>query len=76
MDAALVCNGICTMKRSVLAIGLDPTIADLKAFPGLTPELIRSCIDAQMKKLSLSGSPQSAASSISVRPRRKWLLRF
>jgi hypothetical protein len=43
------------MKRSVLAIELDPTFADLKAFPGLTPELIRSYIDAQIEKLSLSG---------------------
>jgi hypothetical protein len=43
------------MKKSVLAVGLDPTFADLKGFPGLTPELVRSHIDAQIEKLSLSG---------------------
>ena len=43
------------MKRSVLAIGLDPTYADLMAFPGLTPELVKSYIDAQIEKLNLSG---------------------
>ena len=48
-------KGTCIIKRSVLAIGLDPTFADIEAFPGLTPELIRSYIDAQIEKLKLSG---------------------
>jgi len=43
------------MKRAVLAIGLDPDFADLKAFPGLTPQLVRSYIDAQIEKLNESG---------------------
>ena len=43
------------MNKSVLAIGLDPTFADLTAYPGLTPELVRSYIDAQIEKLHLAG---------------------
>jgi hypothetical protein len=43
------------MKKSVLAIGVDPTFADLSAFPGLTPELVRSFIDAQIAKLNARG---------------------
>jgi hypothetical protein len=43
------------MNRSVLAIGLDPAFADLEAFPGLTPELVKSYIDAQIEKLTMSG---------------------
>jgi hypothetical protein len=43
------------MKRSVLAIGLDPSFADLKDFPGLTPELVRSYIDAQIARLNAGG---------------------
>ena len=37
--------------RSVLAIGLDPACADLSAMPGLTPELVRAFIDAQLEAL-------------------------
>ena len=43
------------MKPSVLAIGLDPTFADLSAYPGLTPALVQSYIDAQIDKLNQSG---------------------
>jgi uncharacterized protein YpbB len=43
------------MKRSVLAIGLDPAFADLKAFPGLTPEFVQNYIDAQIEQLNRSG---------------------
>jgi hypothetical protein len=43
------------MMRSVLAIGLDPSFADLTAYPGLTPELVQSYIDAQIDKLRRSG---------------------
>jgi hypothetical protein len=42
-------------KRTVLAIGLDPDFADLKGFPGLTPQLVRSYIDAQIERLNQSG---------------------
>ena len=43
------------MTKSVLALGLDPVLADLKAFPGLTPELVRNYIDAQLERLNLAG---------------------
>lgn len=43
------------MKKSILAIGVDPACADLTAFPGLTPELVRSFIDAQIAKLNACG---------------------
>jgi hypothetical protein len=34
-------------KKTVLAIGVEPSFADFKTFPHLTPELIRNYIDAQ-----------------------------
>jgi len=43
------------VNASVLAIGLDPRFADLSAFPGLTPELVRSYIDTQIEKLRQAG---------------------
>jgi hypothetical protein len=43
------------LSKSVLAIGVDPIFADLKAFPELTPELVRSYSDAQIAKLNASG---------------------
>jgi hypothetical protein len=43
------------MQKLVLAIGLDPMAADLTAFPGLTPELVKSYIDAQIERLDQSG---------------------
>ena len=42
-------------EKSVLAIGLDPIFADLKSFPGLTPELVRHYVDAQIERLRLAG---------------------
>jgi hypothetical protein len=38
-------------RKCVLAIGIDPTFADFSALPGLTPELIRAYIDAQIEHL-------------------------
>jgi len=37
--------------KSVLAIGLDPAVVDFSAFPGLTPELVRAYIDAEIGRL-------------------------
>ena len=42
-------------SKNVLAIGLDPTFADFSAFPHLTPELIRSYIEAQVQTLRDKG---------------------
>lgn len=41
--------------RRVLAIGLDPACADLSAMPGLTPELVRAFIDAQLEAMRADG---------------------
>jgi hypothetical protein len=41
-------------KKSVLAI-LDPAFADFATLPHLTPELIRSYIDAQIEQLRALG---------------------
>jgi len=38
-------------SKSVLAIGLDPAVVDFSAFPGLTPELVRAHIDAEVGRL-------------------------
>jgi hypothetical protein len=38
-------------KKTVLAIGIDPGLADFAAFPQFTPELVRSYIDAQIERL-------------------------
>ena len=42
-------------KKSVLAIGIEPAFADFAGFPQLTPELIRSYIDAQIEQLRALG---------------------
>ncbi|MBR0691996.1 hypothetical protein [Bradyrhizobium lablabi] len=42
-------------KRYVLAIGLDPAVVDFSAFPQLTPELVRTYIDAQITGLRTLG---------------------
>ncbi len=42
-------------KKTVLAIGIDPSLVDYSAFPGLTPELVRSFIDTQIVKLRVEG---------------------
>ena len=36
---------------SVLALGLDPSFADLTSMPGLTPELVRAYIDSQLERI-------------------------
>lgn len=36
---------------SVLAIGLDPHVADLTSMPGLTPELVQNYIDSQLERI-------------------------
>ena len=38
-------------SKSVLAVGLDPAVVDFSAFPGLTPELVRAYIDAEIGRL-------------------------
>jgi hypothetical protein len=43
------------MSKSVLAVGLDPAFADLSAFPGLTPDLVRAFIDVQLDRLRALG---------------------
>jgi len=42
-------------KMSVIAIGIDPAFSDFSAFPDLTPELVRTYIDAQIEQLRTSG---------------------
>jgi hypothetical protein len=42
-------------RKCVLAIGLDPTFAAFSTLPGLTPELIRAHIDAQIERLRALG---------------------
>ena len=39
------------MPKSVLALGLDPALADFSQMPGLTPDLVRAFIDAQLERL-------------------------
>ncbi len=43
------------MKKTVLAIGIDPSLVDFSAFPGLTPELVRNYIEAQIESFARSG---------------------
>jgi len=38
-------------KKTVLAIGIEPSFADFSAFPQLTAELVRQFIEAQLEKL-------------------------
>lgn len=38
-------------NKRVLAIGIEPAHADYSAFPQLTPELVRSYIEAQLLRL-------------------------
>jgi hypothetical protein len=42
-------------KKTVLAIGIEPSLADFSAFPGLTPELVQNFIDAQIERLRALG---------------------
>ena len=38
-------------KKTVLAIGIEPSCVDFSTFPGLTTELVRSYINAQIERL-------------------------
>jgi hypothetical protein len=42
-------------KKTVLAIGIEPSFADFSAFPQLTPELINHFIKTQIEKLRALG---------------------
>ncbi len=42
-------------SNSVLAIGLDPAFTDFSTMPGLTPQLVRAYIDAQIERLRMLG---------------------
>jgi len=42
-------------RRSVLAIGIDPAFADFTTLPGLTPELVRHHIDAELERVRAVG---------------------
>ena len=41
--------------KRVLAIGLDPVYADFTELPGLTPEVVRAYIDAQIEGMRALG---------------------
>jgi hypothetical protein len=41
--------------KSILAIGLDPQFADFTDMPGLTPQLVRAYIDAQIEAMRALG---------------------
>jgi hypothetical protein len=43
------------MTTTVLALGLDPAFADLKALPHLTPDLVRAFIDSQLERVRSLG---------------------
>jgi hypothetical protein len=43
------------MSTNVLALGLDPRFADFSQMPGITPELARSYIDAQIERIRSFG---------------------
>ena len=42
-------------KKTVLAIGIEPSLVDFSAFPGLTAELVMSYIAAQIERLRAIG---------------------
>ena len=42
-------------KKTVLAIGIDPSVVDFSALSGLTAELVRNYIDAQIERLRSLG---------------------
>jgi len=42
-------------KKTVLAIGIEPSLVDFSAFPGLTAELVTSYIGAQIEQLRAMG---------------------
>jgi hypothetical protein len=42
-------------KKSVLAIGIEPSLIDFSALPGLTAELVTNSIVAQIERLRVMG---------------------
>ena len=42
-------------KKTVLAIGIEPSFADFSAFPHLTPALVSQFIETQIEKLRAIG---------------------
>jgi hypothetical protein len=42
-------------KKTVLAIGIEPGLVDFSAFPGLSVELVRNYIEAQIAQLRALG---------------------
>jgi hypothetical protein len=42
-------------KKTVLAIGIEPSFVDFSAFPHLTPELVSQFIEAQIERLRALG---------------------
>jgi len=42
-------------KKAVLAIGIEPSLVDFSAFPGLTPELVTNYIQSQIEQLRAMG---------------------
>src|SRR4029450_464376 len=42
-------------KKTVLAIGIEPSLVDFSAFPGLTAESVTSYIQAQIERLPAMG---------------------
>jgi hypothetical protein len=42
-------------KKTVLAIGIEPSFADFSPIPGLTAELVHSYIEAQIERLRAMG---------------------
>ena len=42
-------------KKTVLAIGIDPSVVDFSALPGLTAELVENYIEAQIERLRSRG---------------------
>jgi hypothetical protein len=42
-------------KKTVLAIGIEPGFVDFSAFPGLSLELVRNYIEAQIEQLRALG---------------------
>jgi hypothetical protein len=48
-------------KKTVLAIGIEPSVVDYSAFPGLTPELVRNFIEGQIESCAHSVTTRRAA---------------
>ena len=42
-------------KKTVIAIGIEPAFVDLSAFPGLSVELVRNYIEAQIEQIRTLG---------------------